>query len=231
MKLQVVVIACLVAAAVAAEDSSKDFCFADVDKRCNSLPAKLETENCNAKYGAFLKLKNATESDPVSNFVHANLVNNFQYLMLATHFSNYEKNRPGFEKLYRDLSDEAWNGAIEMIKYTTKRGGRVFFEGRFDSSAIKMVVEQHELGSLAKAVDLQKTLAQEAHKLHRTFSSDELYDPDASSFLENHFLGKHSEAIRVLSGHTHDLKRMILPGKDEVNSLSAFMFDEYLQKL
>jgi hypothetical protein len=48
----------------------------------------------------------------------------------ATHFGNYEKSREGFEKLFRKLSDIAWNDAIDLIKHMTKRGGAMNFSAR-----------------------------------------------------------------------------------------------------
>jgi ferritin len=35
--------------------------------------------------------------------------------------------REGFEKLFRKLSDSAWDDAIDLIKYITKRGGTMEF--------------------------------------------------------------------------------------------------------
>ena len=46
---------------------------------------------------------------------------------MSTHFGNYESNREGFKGLYRKLSDSAWEKAFDIIKYISKRGGRMNF--------------------------------------------------------------------------------------------------------
>lgn len=40
----------------------------------------------------------------------------------SAYFNNYEANREGFSKLYRKLADDAWDDAIDLIKYMAKRG-------------------------------------------------------------------------------------------------------------
>lgn len=47
----------------------------------------------------------------------------FMTLFQATHFGNHEANRPGFERLYQKLSDQAWEDCIDLVKYNAKRGG------------------------------------------------------------------------------------------------------------
>lgn len=51
----------------------------------------------------------------------------FEFLLMSTHFGNYEANREGFKGLYRKLSDQSWADAIDLIKYIAKRGGRMDF--------------------------------------------------------------------------------------------------------
>lgn len=55
---------------------------------------------------------------------------------MSSHFSTYVYNREGFAKLYRQMADKAWEDAIELIKYTTKRGGTVSFGETFKSLEI-----------------------------------------------------------------------------------------------
>jgi hypothetical protein len=50
-----------------------------------------------------------------------------------------------------------------------------------------------------------------------------------SSYLEEHFLDRHAENVRKLSGYTSDLKRLL--SENNQASLSLFLFDEYLQKV
>jgi ferritin heavy chain len=86
---------------------------------------------CNSKFGGF-----SVNESPVVDFMHSNVVNNFQFLLMSSHFSTYVYNREGFSKLYRQMADQAWNDAIELIKYTTKRGGTVSFGSSFNQLKI-----------------------------------------------------------------------------------------------
>jgi len=52
------------------------------------------------------------------------------FVTQSTHFGNYEQSREGFEKLFRKLSDSTWDDAIHLIKYITKRGGKMNFSAR-----------------------------------------------------------------------------------------------------
>jgi hypothetical protein len=86
---------------------------------------------CNSKFGGF-----SVNESPMMDFMHSNVVNNFQFLLMSSHFSTYVYNREGFSKLYRQMADQAWNDAIELIKYTTKRGGTVYFGDNFNQLKI-----------------------------------------------------------------------------------------------
>lgn len=60
-------------------------------------------------------------------FVNANIETSFEFLLMSAHFGNYEANREGFKAYYRKISDKAWEDAIDVIKFITKRGGRMNF--------------------------------------------------------------------------------------------------------
>lgn len=49
------------------------------------------------------------------------------------------------------------------------------------------------------------------------------------NFIEKKFVGKHSESVRALAGHTNDLHNLISHNKDP--SLAIYLFDEHLQKV
>lgn len=76
--------------------------------------------NCNAQYGAIDTLQADLQS-----YVNANIETSFELLLMSTHFGNYEAHRDGFKGLYRKLSDQSWADAIDLIKYVTRRGGRM----------------------------------------------------------------------------------------------------------
>lgn len=193
------------------------------------ISASNSLSNCNAKYGA---IDQALVE--LQKYVTTHISRSFEYLMMSTHFANYEKNRVGFEQLFRKMSDSTWDDAIDLIKYISKRGGSMNFNQR----SIDKVnpgeetgnYEMYELESLAKAVDMQKQLAADAFHIHEevTRRHDNNHDPEISSFIEERFAHKHADSIRSLSGHVADLSKLL---SDKDYSLSMFLFDEYLQKL
>lgn len=155
----------------------------------------------------------------------------FEYLLMSTHFANYEKNRVGFEKLFRKLSDDTWDDAIDLIKYIGKRGGTHSFVQRvgdvLQPGDGNGNYESSELQSLGKAVDIQKQLAKDAFQIHESVTRKHTHDPELANYIEEEFAEKHSEEIRKLVGHVSDLSKM-LAGPDY--SLSLYLFDDYLQK-
>lgn len=76
--------------------------------------------NCNAKYGSIDNMQADLQA-----YANAHIEANFDFLLLSSHFGNYEANREGFKALYRKLADEAWEKSIDIIKFITKRGGRM----------------------------------------------------------------------------------------------------------
>lgn len=182
--------------------------------------------NCNAKYGAI----DAVSRD-LQSYANAHIARSYEYLLMSTHYGNYEKSRAGFEKLFRDFSDSTWEDAINIIKYITKRGGEMDFTNRKDEAATEgeSNYELYELQSIAKAIDIQKHLAIEAHNIHDTVSrrKKEHHDPEVSSYLEEEFSHKHAKSIRKLSGYATDLSSML---STPDSSLALYLFDEYLQK-
>jgi ferritin len=60
-------------------------------------------------------------------YANGHIETSFEFLLMSTHFGNFESNRDGFKKFYRKLSDSAWEKSIDLIKYITKRGGSMNF--------------------------------------------------------------------------------------------------------
>ncbi|KAF5301825.1 hypothetical protein FQA39_LY10610 [Lamprigera yunnana] len=217
MKVLFVFATFLLAAFVAGDDA----CYKDSVLACQNTDTS-DLPHCNAKYGAI-----DTVLPDLQNYVNNHIIRNFEYMLMSTHFGNYEKSRKGFEKLFMDLSDSKWDTAIDLIKYITKRGGEMKFKP--DTSESNGNYELYEINSLAKALDFEKEMAIAAHRIHveATRRREEYHDPEVSSYLEKEFVHKQAETIRKLSGHVSDLAGL-LDGPD--SSLALYIFDEYLQK-
>jgi len=202
------------------------YCYNDVVGSCSARG--VDVKNCHAKYGAVDTLVFDLQS-----YANAHISRSFDYLLMSTHFANYEQSREGFEKLFRKLSDSTWDDAIHLIKYITKRGGTMDFSARKPEAEEPQdnTSELYELGALAQGLDTQKKLAEGAFAVHSQAirRAEGNHDPEVSSYLEEHFLHRHADSVRTLAGHANDLKRLLSENKQA--SLSLFLFDEYLQKV
>lgn len=67
--------------------------------------------------------------DDLQIFTNQQLEKSYDFLLLSFTFDKYELDRPGFEKLYRKISDKAWEDTVGLIKYQSKRGLSVTLNG------------------------------------------------------------------------------------------------------
>lgn len=211
---------CMIAGQCLAE---QQYCYNDVVGACS--PVGGEVTNCDAKYGGINEVVKDLQS-----YANLHIARNFQFLLMSTHFTNYEKNRQGFAKLYRGISDELWEDSIKLIKHITKRGGKMDFtyKKQLTNDVTFDNYEFYEVGSLGRALDAMKSLASEGMEIHGNAGRrKELHEPEVSSFLENEFLHEHAETIRKLAGHTSDLKNLISSANDA--SIAVHLFDNYLK--
>lgn len=217
----------VVLSVVICNSSATEFCYSEIVSAC-SLGGG-ETQNCTAKYGAA-----HTVMKDLQNYANLHITRNWQFMLMSAHYHNYQANREGFAKLYKKYSDESWEHSIELIKYMAKRGGAHDFKYKKEmpSEIGTPVFELDELPSLAKALGMWKTVAEEAHYIHREVSNKMpgFHDPETSSYIENEFLHEHAKIIRDLAGYTNDLKRLVHEHKEKDSSLAIFLFDNYLQK-
>jgi len=235
----------LIAVAVAAAentiaDSSKAedlFCYAQVNAACSSKTnpkGTKETTVCNSRFGAMTKDESVEHIlRDLQTYVNTHITRSYEYLMIATHYANFEMNRPGFEKLFRSLADEKWNSALGLIEYITKRGGVMDFDQFNDLGSEPNTVsayELYELQSVAKALDIEKKLTKEANTIHHEVLSKNksVHDSEMSHYIEEAFTEKQAETIRRLSGYATDLTALLSSNTDA--SLALYLFDEYLQK-
>lgn len=209
-------------------------CYKSVGTDCAPGSKTLGLANCNALYGEYGR--HGKEATELKAYANLHLERSYEYLLSASYFNNYKTNRGGFSKLFRKLSDDAWEKTIELIKHVTMRGDKMDFVQRstYDKEASQTpayVVEVQELEALAKALDTQKELAERAFDIHREAvkTNPDKHDPEVAQYLEEEFIEKHAKTIRNLAGHTNDLKNFMI-GKGHDLSLALYIFDEYLKK-
>lgn len=236
----------VVAFAATAVSAADEYCHSNAIEACSSINNQPKSAlsatnqinpddssndliNCNASYSGF-----AQNVDYLQSYANDHIIESFNYLLLAANFGTHVKNRPGFEKQFRGLSNNAWAQSIHLIKHINKRGGKHDFTARKvapGEGVQKRVLELNELNALALALDIEKSLAGKAHALHERYSHANHkthYDAEVAHYLEEEFIGQQAGTVRKLSGYTNDLKRLIKDSPD--TSLSVFLFDEYLQK-
>lgn len=80
------------------------------------------SRNCNSKTGHFLG-----EEKHLQNYAKDLIEKSYEYLLLSVNFGQFKNNRDGLKTYYRKLSDQAWEDAVDLIKYITKRGGKMEF--------------------------------------------------------------------------------------------------------
>lgn len=105
----------------------------------------------------------------IRKYVKDQVAASYDYLMLASYYGNYVKHRPGFHKQFKSLADKAWSNSIDLIKFITKRGGRMVFDGA-NNGAQKKILELDEIHAMGYALDTEKSLAVNANHIHQKSS-------------------------------------------------------------
>ncbi|GLH07424.1 hypothetical protein R5R35_014271 [Gryllus longicercus] len=220
------VFVCLIAVA------ASEHCYKDAKEACHPTSPDVTFSNCDAKFG-----KAANYMNRLNDYFNMHISRSLQYLMMSSHFGGYKMERDGFKKLYRKLSDTAWDDAIDVIKYMTLRGEKIDLKPYYDSEKEdRSTIFQgeplalNEVESLSKAVDIQKKLAEEAHSIYKVANE---HDPEMGAFVEDTFMHKHAKTIRELVGYTTELKRLVEIDPESPQrsvGLQVFLLDEYLKK-
>lgn len=168
----------------------------------------------------------------ITNMTTQLLSQNFDFLFMASDFDRHHRDRPGFEQLYREIADQAWNDAIALMKYQSRRG----FVGQIDQSYLYRINDHprmtDELGSLQMALGDEKRIAEMAHEIHKkaSFAKDnsKSYDPDVAHFLDTQLIKRRSGSVRKLTGYVHIVNGLL--NVDSVTrDMGLHLFDHSLQ--
>lgn len=209
-------------------------CLVRADDGCENNVA-----NCNALFSSVAHAERDLET-----FTNQQLEKSFDFLLLSYVFDQYKLDRPGFEKMYRKISDKAWEDTQGLIKYRSKRGLVVELNGLanatenvLETRTLKtmnraVLLNTDEMGSLKLALAYEKALASESHRIHKKIShahgEGQVYDPDVAHYLDEEIIEYQSGLIRQLTGHIHNLQAI---SSEATRDLGLHMFDEYLAKL
>lgn len=213
-----------------------------------SVPAKCEgstdMQDCTPNYSSFFDNGNRTKeiTENLRTFTSEMVDKSFKFLFMSSVFNKHDMDRPGFEKLYRKFSDKAWEDAIELVKYQNRRGSHGYLvTASATNKPFTQILETSELKSLQTALDIDKYMADEAHKIHKQVSHDHHtrtgtdqinYDPDMAHYLDEKIISYQSGVIRDLAGYVQTLSKITKQGvgKNQAEDLALHLFDEYLEK-
>ncbi|KAM7361011.1 ferritin light chain-like [Cochliomyia hominivorax] len=218
-------IAATLLAAMCAIVKTEDQCISEVIKACSNYH-RGDLPICHSRHDGIDHIE-----PEVQTYINSQLTKSYEYFLLSTHFNSYQKNRPGFQKLYQSLSDRAFDDTIELIKQLSRRGGKANFNVVHESPAeirrSPLSLEVDELHSLAMALDNEKQLANGAVHVHTRSLHSVERDPEMGNYFAGKFLTKQAENVRKLSGYVNDLAKMM---NQPDPTLAVHLFDEYLLK-
>ncbi|KAH9401918.1 fts3-like protein [Tyrophagus putrescentiae] len=147
----------------------------------------------------------------VPKTLHASYV----YQQLAFHFNRDDVALPGFEKFFKESSEEEREHAEKLMKFMNERGGRIVLHD------IPKPIKQDwssGLEAMEAALELEKTVNQSLLDLHNVASSHN--DPQMADFIETHYLTEQVEAIKKLSDYVTQLRRVGF-------GLGEYLFDRH----
>lgn len=156
-----------------------------------------------------------TESEAgINKQVNMELYACYVYQSMAMYFDRDDVALPGFQKYFKESSDEERGHAEKLMKYQNKRGGRVVL------ADIKKP-DRDEWGTgldaMETALALEKSVNQALIDLHKV--ADKHSDAQMMDFIESEYLEEQVDAIKKISDHISNLKR-VGPG------LGEYMFDK-----
>ncbi|XP_058832151.1 soma ferritin-like [Topomyia yanbarensis] len=199
-----------------------------------ALPDQLcttDTRKCTSRFSGYKYLNN-----DLTDITTQLLDQSFDFLFLSAAFNQVDRNRPGFEKLYRNIANRAWSDAIAVMQYQSKRGYRGSLNPGYSGARSELrrladpaAASEHE--SLQLAMEYEKLVSEGLHAISKKASvahqHPAQYDPDVVHFLDHQLIQRRSESVRKLNGYIHMLDG-ILNADSSTADVGLRLFDEYL---
>jgi len=150
----------------------------------------------------------------VNKQINLELYASYVYHSMGFYFDRDDVALPGFSKYFKKASEEEREHAEKLMKFQNKRGGRIVLQNISKP-------ERDEWGTgldaMQAALALEKNVNQALLDLHKI--ADSHGDAQMCDFIENEFLSEQVDAIKELSDHVTNLKR-VGPGMGE------YLFDK-----
>jgi len=150
----------------------------------------------------------------VNKQINLELYASYTYQSMAFYFDRDDVALKGFYKFFKHASDEEREHAEKLMKFQNQRGGRVVLQ-----NIQKPDREEWESGlqAMQTALALEKNVNQSLLDLHKL--ADSHGDSQFCDWIESNFLTEQVEAIKELSDHITNLKRV-------GTGLGEYMFDK-----
>jgi len=153
----------------------------------------------------------------INKQINMELYASYVYQSMSFYFDRDDVAFPGFSKFFKKSSDEEREHAEKLMKYQSKRGGRVVLR---DIARPEKDEWGTPLQALQTALTLEKNVNQSLLNLHALSSSHN--DPHLCDFIEEHFLEEQVESIKEISDMITRLQRV-------GTGLGEYIFDKELQ--
>jgi len=140
-------------------------CFEEIGKTCDPLANDYDTAEptCTAKFGGFKSPRPKLITD-AQNLIRLYLQTSMQYMLISSHFNEWDINRKGFHNYFSKLSDDSWDIAQALIHHMTERGGNL-------DPDFKVSMPEKQEYRLGELVALSKGLEIEKKTCHRDITS------------------------------------------------------------
>lgn len=215
----------LAIAAAGAEDA----CYNHVQEECTAgMPGWTEGQ-CNSIHGGFVGNSNNLHKIIIDDFSDS-----ISYMLMATHFSTDTSNQMGFYKFLMGKSDKMWARGKDMVKYITKRGGKMGSGLQIAGRANLGTNPVNELSSLGLSLDMMKARTEDVitaykHSYSKTNNGQvgSSFDPTTAHLLEE-ITEDYADDIRDVAGKLNTLAKMVK--NDNSRALALHMFDNMLKK-
>jgi len=150
----------------------------------------------------------------VNKQINLELYASYTYQSMAFYFDRDDVALKGFYKFFKHASDEEREHAEKLMKFQNQRGGRIVLQ-----NIQKPDRDEWESGlqAMQTALALEKNVNQSLLDLHKL--ADSHGDSQFCDWIESNFLTEQVEAIKELSDHITNLKRV-------GTGLGEYMFDK-----
>merc|ERR1712141_109423 len=139
----------------------------------------------------------------INRQINMELYASYTYQSMSLYFDRDDVALPGFAKFFKASSDEEREHAEKLMAYQNKRGGRIVLQDIKKPSNDEW---GNGLEAMQVALQLEKSVNQSLLDLHKIAGGHE--DAQLCDFIESEYLEEQVKAIKEISDHVTQLKRV-----------------------